>query len=74
MLTSGITKYQMSRPGRKKTTFMTERVNYQYNVMPFGLKNASVTYQRMMNKIFQEEIGDTLELYMYDMIVKSNQE
>ena len=39
--------------------------------MPFGLKNAGAAYQRMMNKFFRNEIGDMLEVYMDDMIVKS---
>src|SRR3954465_9347462 len=50
------------------TTFMTESGNYYYNVMPFGLKNVGATYQRMMNKVFQAEV------YMEDMIVKSQEE
>lgn len=40
----------------------------------FGLNNASVKYQRMMNKVFREEIGDTLEVYMDEMIVESSKE
>ncbi|MCI41180.1 hypothetical protein A2U01_0062413, partial [Trifolium medium] len=48
--------------------------NYYYNVMPFGLKNAGTTYQRMMNKVFPGEIGDMLEVYMDDMIVKFRDE
>ena len=51
--------------------FMTSSGNYYYNVIPFGLKNAGVTYQRMMNKVFHNDIGDMLEVYMDDMIVKS---
>jgi hypothetical protein len=47
---------------RDKTMFMTEHTNYGYNVLSFGLKNAGATYQRMMNKIFKEEIRDMLEV------------
>jgi hypothetical protein len=48
--------------------------NHMYNVMPFSLRNTGVTYQRMMNKVFQKEIGDMLEFYMDDMIVKLAEE
>ncbi|KAA3471108.1 Transposon Ty3-G Gag-Pol polyprotein [Gossypium australe] len=42
-----------------------------YRVMPFGLKNAGATYQRLVNKIFKEQIGHSLEVYINDMLVKS---
>lgn len=52
----------------------TKLANYRYNVMPFGLKNTSIMYQRIMNNIFEEEIGEMLEVYMYYMILKSKEE
>ena len=61
----------MQKIGKKYTVFMTESGNSYYNEIPFGLKNAGATYQRMMNNIFQGEIRDLLEVYMDDMIVKS---
>jgi hypothetical protein len=64
----------MAVADKYKTAFMTESGNYYYNVMPFGLKNARATHQWMMNKVFQAEIGDMLEVYMDDMIVKSKDE
>jgi hypothetical protein len=64
----------MAMADKEKTAFMTESGNYYYNVMPFGLKNAGATYQRMMNKVFRGEIGNSLEVYMDDMIVKSPKE
>ena len=39
--------------------------------MPFGLKNADATYQRLMNKMFAHQIGKNVEVYMDDMLVKS---
>ena len=39
--------------------------------MPFGLKNAGVTYQRLVNMMFKEQIGKTMEVYIDDMLVKS---
>ena len=41
--------------------------------MPFGFKNARAIYQRMVNKVFQSQIGRNLEVYVDDMITKSKQ-
>jgi hypothetical protein len=42
--------------------------------MPFGLKNAGTTYQRMVTKIFRHMIGKTVEVYIDDMLIKSFRE
>ena len=42
-----------------------------YKVMPFGLKNARATYQKMMNKVFKDRIRRNLEVYVYAMLIKS---
>lgn len=65
----GYNQIPMYKPNREKTAFMTEQANYQYNMMPFSLKNVGETNQRMMNKVFKEEIGETLEVYMDNMII-----
>ncbi|KAM1198543.1 hypothetical protein ACFX2G_010085 [Malus domestica] len=39
--------------------------------MPFGLKNAGVTYQRLVNSMFAEQIRKSIEVYVDDMLVKS---
>lgn len=64
----------MYEADRDKTTIMIERANNQYNIILFGLKNAGETYQRMMSKIFMEEICDKFEVYMDVMIFKYNSE
>jgi len=53
-----------------KTTFITEEENYYYKVMPFGLKNAGATYQKLMDRVFTHLIGKSVELYVDDMVVK----
>ena len=42
--------------------------------MPFELKNAGVTYQRLVNKMFNKKIGRKMEVYVDDMLVKSREE
>ena len=39
--------------------------------MPFGLKNAGSTYQRMMTKMFELQLGKSIKVYIDDMVVKS---
>ena len=39
--------------------------------MPFWLKNAGSTYQRMMTKMFESQLGKNIEIYIDDMVVKS---
>ena len=39
--------------------------------MPFGLKNAGSTYQRMMTRIFESQFGKNIEIYIDDMVVKN---
>ena len=39
--------------------------------MSFGLKNAGSTYQRMMTKMFESQLGKNIKIYINDMVVKS---
>ena len=41
--------------------------------MPFGLLNAGATYQRLVNMMFKEQIGKTMEVYVDDMLVKTKE-
>ena len=56
---------------QEKTSFDTRQRTYCYRVMPFGLKNAGATYQRLVNKMFQKQIGASMEVYIDNMLVKS---
>ena len=42
--------------------------------MAFGLKNVGATYQRLVNKMFNQQIGRNMEVYVDDMLVKSKEE
>ena len=55
---------------QEKTAFVTPVGNYHYKVMPFDLKNARSTYQRMMTKMFEPQLGKSIEVYIDDMVVK----
>lgn len=55
---------------QEKTAFVTPIGNYHYKVMPFGLKNVGSTYQRMMTRMFEQQLGRNIEIYIDDMVVK----
>ena len=58
----------------EKTSFITDQGTYSYRVMPFGLKSAGATYQRLVNYMFRDLIGKSMEVYMDDLLVKSKEE
>ena len=68
---SGYHQIPMYPLDAEKTTFITPHGLYCYNVMPFGLKNVGATYQRLVTKIFRPLIGESMEIYIDDMLVKS---
>ncbi|RDX72930.1 Retrovirus-related Pol polyprotein from transposon opus, partial [Mucuna pruriens] len=57
-----------------KMAFITDEGNFCYKVIPFGLKDVGATYQRLMDRIFKDHIGNQLEVYVDDMVVKSGME
>jgi len=68
---SGYNQIPMAVSDMNKTAFITDDANYFYRVMPFGLKNAGATYQRLMDKVFSHLMGQCIEVYVDDMVVKS---
>ena len=68
---SGYNQISMDPSDQEKTSFVTSQGTYCYRVMPFGLKNAGATYQRLVNKMFNKQIGASMEVYIDDMLVKS---
>ena len=63
----------MHSPGVDKMAFITLHELYCYDVMPFGLKNAGETYQRLVTKIFRPLLGNTMEAYINGLLVKSKE-
>jgi len=68
---SGYNQIKMHPMDEEKTAFMTERSCYCYKVMPFRLKNAGATYQRLMDKVFAPMLGRNVQAYVDDMVVTS---
>jgi hypothetical protein len=71
---SGYNQIMMDEDDQEKTSFITSKGLFCYKVMPFGLKNARATYQRLMNKMFHNQIGRNVEVYIDDMLVKMKDE
>ena len=64
----------MALNDQERTIFVTSIGNYHYEVMPFDLKNAGATYQRMMTRMFEPQLGKNIELYIGNMVVKNKVE
>ena len=71
---SGYNQIQMTEEDQEKIAFITSQGLYYYRVMPFGLKSAGATYQRLVNQMFKKQIGKNVEVYVDDMLVKSREE
>nr|GEU44855.1 reverse transcriptase domain-containing protein [Tanacetum cinerariifolium] len=67
----GYHQIQLAEVDEEKTAFHTGHGVYCYTKMPFGLKNAGATYQRLMDKAFEGQIGRNIEVYVDDLVVKS---
>ena len=67
----GYHQIPLTTDDQEKTAFVTPMGNYYYKVIPFGLKNAGSTYQRMMTKMFESQLGKYVEVYIDDIVVKS---
>lgn len=62
---------KMNETDQVHTSFQTAEKVFCYNVMSFGMKNAVATYQRMGDKIFENQIERNVELYVDDMMIKT---
>jgi len=57
----------------EKTAFQTPKDILLYKVMPFGLKNIGTTYEKVMQKIFDDMFHQNIECYFDDLVVKSKE-
>ena len=67
----GYHQISLALDDQEKTAFVTPIRNYHYKVMLFGLKNIGSTYQRIMTRMFESQLGKNIEIYIDDMVVKS---
>ncbi|GKV11566.1 hypothetical protein SLEP1_g22814 [Rubroshorea leprosula] len=68
---SGYHQVPMAPEDEEKTSFYAGDEIYCYVMMPFGLKNAGATYQKMVTIVFLAQIGKNLEVFVDDIVVKS---
>ncbi|GJR45418.1 reverse transcriptase domain-containing protein [Tanacetum coccineum] len=67
----GYHQIQMAELDEEKIGFQTSQGVYCYTKMPFGLKNAGATYQRLVDKAFDSQVGRNIEVYVDDLVIKS---
>ncbi|GJT19687.1 reverse transcriptase domain-containing protein [Tanacetum coccineum] len=70
----GYHQIQMAEEDEEKTAFITNQGIFCYTKIPFGLRNAGATYQRLVDKTFHGQIGRNLEVYVDDLVIKSRTE
>jgi hypothetical protein len=70
---SGYHQIKMAKEDEEKTAFITPCGVYCYVCMPFGLKNAGATFQRLMRKALGAQMGRNAEAYVDDIVVKTRE-
>ncbi len=68
----GYLQVQMEEADKQKTAFQTHRGLWQFKVMPFGLRNAPATFQRLMYDVLGDAAWKYAMAYLYDIIIYSD--
>ena len=71
---TGYNQIRMDETNQEKTSFVTSQGLFCYKMMSFGLKNVGATYQRLVNHMLRPQIERNIEVYVDDMLVKSQDE
>ncbi|GJR30051.1 reverse transcriptase domain-containing protein, partial [Tanacetum coccineum] len=70
----GYHQIHMAESDEEKTAFHTSQGVYCYTKMPFGFKNVGTTYQWLVDKAFDSQVGQNIEVYVDDLVIKSHTE
>lgn len=70
-LASGFHQIQLDSDDVEKTAFSLNNGHYEFNRMPFGLKNVPATLQRVINKILRGITNERCVVYLDDIIIFS---
>jgi hypothetical protein len=71
---SGYNQIKLKKEDEEKIDFITPYGMFCYQVMPFGLKNAGATYQRMMQNCLGSQIGCNIQVYIDDVVITTRKE
>ncbi|GJS25399.1 reverse transcriptase domain-containing protein [Tanacetum coccineum] len=70
----GYHQIPIAEKDEEKTAFFTREGVFCYKRLPFGLKNAGATYQKLIDKVFGHQMGRNMEVNADDMVIKSDSE
>jgi hypothetical protein len=70
----GYNQIKLKKEDEEKMAFITPYCVFFYQVMPFGLKNAGATYQRMMQNCLGSQIGRNIQVYIEDVVITTRKE
>jgi hypothetical protein len=71
---SDYNQIKLEKEDEEKTAFITPYDVFNYQVMPFGLKNVGATYQRMMQNCLGSQIGHNNQVYIDDVVITTRKE
>ena len=66
---SGFWQIELEESSKEKTAFSTRKGHYEFNVLPFGLKDAAPSFERMMMMTLAGLVGPVVLVYLDDVIV-----
>jgi hypothetical protein len=64
----------LKKEDKEKIAFITPYDVFCYQVIPFGLKNAGATYQRMMQNCLESQIGRNIQVYIDEVVITMKEE